>query len=327
MILVLTSAGDDHADHVTGLLTSAGADVVVFDPASYPARASVEIGLSGDGSTRRVLDTGERRVVLDELTSLWYRRPLPPAVSPAIRREHVKASVKAYVEQECLAVTEGLWDGLGCLTVPAPRPVVDRAGRKPYQLEQARLLGFELPETLITTDPDGFLDFYDRHEGRVITKPVHGNRFEADGERFGRFAAPVTPADVAHADALRLCPVIVQAYVPKRVEVRVTVVGRQVFAAEIHSQVSNHTRYDWRHYDPGATPIRTHELPAEIATLCVRLVERLGLVYGAIDLILTPDGRHVFLEINPNGQFLWIEAATGLPIGAAIRDLLMIGAT
>ncbi|MBB4917727.1 MvdC/MvdD family ATP grasp protein [Streptosporangium saharense] len=322
MILVLTSAGDDHADQVVGLLTSAGADVVVFDPASYPARASVEIGLSRDGSTRRVLDTGERGVVLDELTSLWYRRPLPPAASPAHPEQ-----VRAYVEQECLAVTEGLWDGLGCLTVPAPRSVLDRAGRKPYQLEQARLLGFALPETLVTTDPDAFLDFYDRHEGRVITKPVHGNRFEADGEWLGRFAAPVTPVDVAHADALRLCPVIVQAYVPKEVEVRVTVVGRRVFAAEIHSQVSNHTRYDWRHYDPGVTPIRPHELPGEVAARCVRLVERLGLTYGAIDLILTPDGRHVFLEINPNGQFQWIEAATGLPVAAAIRDLLMNGLT
>ena len=55
------------------------------------------------------------------------------------------------------------------------------------------------------------------------------------------------------------------------------------------------------------------------------MVERLGLCYGAIDMILTPDGRYVFIEINPNGQYLWIEQETGLPISAAICDLLMGG--
>ncbi|GAA3133316.1 MvdC/MvdD family ATP grasp protein [Streptosporangium carneum] len=318
MILVLTSDGDEHADRVVDMLTASDADVAVFDPASYPTAATLEIGHSGDGSTRRTLVADGREVVLDELTALWYRRPLPPVADPRV-------TARAHVEQECLVVAESLWDSLDCLTVPASRPVIDRAARKPYQLEQARRLGFELPATLITTDPESFLDFYDRHEGRVITKPVHGNQLEAGGERFGRFAAPVSPMDLAHADALRLCPVIVQAYVPKRVEVRATVVGREVFAAEIHSQVSNHTRHDWRHYDPGATPIKPHELPAEVSARCVALVERLGLTYGAIDLIVTPEGRHVFLEINPNGQFLWIEAATGLPIGAAVRDLLMSG--
>ncbi|MCA2186297.1 MvdC/MvdD family ATP grasp protein [Nonomuraea cavernae] len=316
----MTSDGDEHADRVVKPLMAAGADVVVFDPASFPTAATLEISHSGDGSTRRVLGRDGRRIVLDELTALWYRRPLDPVVDPRV-------TAPDHVAEECRLMTEGLWDSLGCLTVPASRPVIDRAARKPYQLELAGRLGFELPATLITNDPESFLDFYDRHEGRVITKPVHGNRLEADGERFGRFAAPVTPMDVAYADALRLCPVIIQAYVPKHVEIRVTVVGGTIFAAEIHSQVSNHTRYDWRHYDPGATPIRPHELPAEISRRCLELVERLGLAYGAIDLIRTPDGRHVFLEINPNGQFLWIEDAAGLPVSAAVGELLMRGGT
>ena len=128
-----------------------------------------------------------------------------------------------------------------------------------------------------------------------------------------------------HARAIRLCPVIFQAYVPKRVELRITVVGRQVFAAEIHSQHSNHTKHDWRRYDRYQTPYFPHSLPTHLQQLCVRLVERLGLCYGAIDTVLTPDGRYVFLEINPNGQYLWIEKMTGLPISDAICDLLIAG--
>ncbi|WP_214416502.1 MvdC/MvdD family ATP grasp protein [Sphaerisporangium fuscum] len=324
MILVLTCDGDEHADRVLHLLKARDVDAVVFDPSAYPARATLEIVHPGTGPAVRTLRDGAgRRVVLDELTAFWYRRPLDPAAPPEI----ASSSCAAYVEEECRVVAESLWDSLGCLGVPASRPVIDRAGRKPYQLERARRLGFEIPATLVTTDPETFLDFYDRHEGRVITKPVHGNQPTGQGERFGRFAAPVTPMDLGHADALRLCPVIAQAYVPKRLEVRVTVVGTRVFPAEIHSQVSNHTKYDWRHYDPGATPIRRHDLPGEVSERCVALVRALSLTYGAIDLILTPDGRYVFLEINPNGQFLWIEDATGLPISAAIADLLTGGST
>ncbi len=126
--------------------------------------------------------------------------------------------------------------------------------------------------------------------------------------------------------ALRSCPVIVQEQIPWRVELRVTVVGDQIFACEIHSQISNHARLDWRRYDTGATPHLVHELPGEIADRCVALTHRLGLRYGAVDLILTPDGRYVFLEINPNGQWLWIENLTGLPISQAVCDLLLEGA-
>jgi glutathione synthase/RimK-type ligase-like ATP-grasp enzyme len=68
-------------------------------------------------------------------------------------------------------------------------------------------------------------------------------------------------------------------------------------------------------------------LPPDLEQRCVQLVDRLGLCFGAIDLALTPDGRYVFFEVNPNGQYLWIELATGLPISDAICDLLTSGAS
>jgi glutathione synthase/RimK-type ligase-like ATP-grasp enzyme len=116
---------------------------------------------------------------------------------------------------------------------------------------------------------------------------------------------------------------IFQAYVPKRLELRITVVGRQVFAAEIHSQLSRRTEHDWRHYNIDQTPYRPHRLPDAVQAQCIRLVEHFGLCYGAIDLVLTPDDRYVFLEINPTGQWRWIEVMTGLPISDAVCDMLM----
>ena len=100
-------------------------------------------------------------------------------------------------------------------------------------------------------------------------------------------------------------------------------VGRKIFPVEIRSQETNHTRHDWRRYDHFKMQYVPHELPAEVAQRCVQLVEQLGLCYGAIDMILTPDGRYVFLEINPQGQCQWLEEVTGMPITAALCDLLV----
>ncbi|WP_433428574.1 MvdC/MvdD family ATP grasp protein [Nonomuraea sp. CA-141351] len=319
-ILILTCDDDTHAHQVAGLLADRGARAVLFDPADYPSRARIEAAYGR--RVRRTLQTGEAHVDLDTLTAVWFRRPRPPAAHPEI----IEPAVRACVERECAAFAADLWDQLGCRYVPAPRESIRRAQRKTSQLALAGRLGFELPDTLITHDPGTFLDFYNRHSGQIITKPLNDPKaLRADGEAVSRMSEPVSTRDVGHADAIRFAPVIVQEYVAKRVELRVTVVGRTVFAAEIHSQENNHARHDWRRYDLAATRHAVHDLPPDVAARCVELVVRLGLTYGAIDLILTPDDRYVFLEINPSGQWLWIENATGLPISAAICDLLMHG--
>jgi len=205
--------------------------------------------------------------------------------------------------------------------------VIRQAQLKAAQLGIAGALGFELPPTLFTNSPEEFLQFYRQHNGNIVSKLAGFSFFDTVGATFTRYTEVVSPRDVSYARSVQYCPVIFQAYVPKRVELRITVVGQQVFAAEIHSQATNHTRHDWRRYDLYQTPHAVHELPQEVAEMCVRLVEQLGLCYGAIDMVLTPDGRYVFLEINPNGQYLWIEGLTGLPISDAICDLLLSGST
>ncbi|WP_433247741.1 MvdC/MvdD family ATP grasp protein [Streptosporangium sp. CA-135522] len=323
-ILVLTRPDDTHALHVGELLTRRGADVVFFNPEDYPAKAVIDLSYAPSGEVRRTLRTGSRRVDLDALTALWIRRPQPPACHPEI----TDPVVRAHLEQELAVFAGDLWNRLDCPMVPGPYEVIKSAGRKPSQLALAGRLGFELPPTLIGNDPEEFLDFYSRHDGRIITKPLHMPWVpKNDGESVSRLSELVSPRDIGYADAIRFAPMIIQGYVPKRVELRVTVVGDRVFAAEIHSQESNHTRFDWRRYDSAMTRHAVHELPPEHAERCVRLVRRLGLVYGAIDLILTPDGRYVFLEINPNGQWLWIEEATGLPISRALCEVLLRGGT
>ncbi len=118
----------------------------------------------------------------------------------------------------------------------------------------------------------------------------------------------------AHGVSVRLIP---QAY-----ELRITVFGEQVFACRLLSPDRDDTRaLNWE--DPQSLP--PHEattIPDHLAESCTLLVRDYGLAYGAIDVVVTPEGEHVFLELNPNGQWAWIEERTGLPLGNALIDVL-----
>ena len=321
MILVLTEPSDPTADHVLQMLTARGAEFVRFNLADFPARSSLSIGYAPNGEMRSLLRVGEQAVDLAQLQSVWIRRPNPPVPHERIQ----DAAVREFVADECKAFLRDLWSALDCRWLPGPPAVIQHAQFKATHLRVAGELGLELPPTLVTNNPDEFLDFYQQHNGNIVSK-LAGFAFDGDvAKTFVRYTEVVSKRAVGYATAIQYCPVILQAYVPKRLELRITVVGREVFAAEIHSQHTHHTRHDWRRYDLGQTPHFPHDLPPEVHERCVRLVERLGLCYGAIDMILTPDGRYVFLEINPSGQYLWIEEQTGLPISAAICDLLMDG--
>lgn len=114
-----------------------------------------------------------------------------------------------------------------------------------------------------------------------------------------------------------------QEEIAKVYEVRANVVGQQVLAIRIDSQASPESALDWRRYDLPHTPYAPYVLPDNIARKCLQLTQRLGLEFGAIDLIRTPMGEYVFLEINGNGQFLWAEEHSGVGISAALANLLV----
>jgi glutathione synthase/RimK-type ligase-like ATP-grasp enzyme len=300
-------------------LRARDADVVRFNPADYPSSAEISLTYSAAGQISASLRADGQRLDFRDVSAVWWRRPRAPRAHADI----VEPRTRTYVEQESKSFTQDAWTFLDCPWLPARPNVVHHAGQKAGQLRVAAELGFELPPTLVTNSPADFLEFYRQHNGEIISKLASSAFFQSLGTTFSRYTEVVSRRDVGYARAVQYCPTIFQAYVAKRLELRVTVVGQRVFAAEIHSQESNHTRYDWRRYDHFSTIHRPHWLPDDVRLRCVRLVEHFGLRYGAIDLILTPDGRYVFLELNPNGQYLWIEDATELPISDAIVDELL----
>jgi hypothetical protein len=320
VILILTAPDDDGSDRVEGLLRERGHDVVRFDPAELGAGSSLSITYLQDrGWQRRVVRADGAVLDLERVTAAWVRRPGPPC------SVHPEPAMRAYIVDEWRDAIADLWTGLPCAWIPARPPIIQLVQRKSQQLIAATAVGFAIPETAFTSAAEDFYALHQRHDGEIVTKLASATafirHFGASAVRFTESAAD----DGVAALAMRHAPLVVQQKIAKRVELRVTVVGDRVFAAELHSQQRSHTRDDWRRYDPQRMSVLPHELPARVGEQCVELTRRLGLCYSALDLIVTPGGDHVFLEINPSGQFGWIEEATGLPISEAICDLLTCG--
>jgi glutathione synthase/RimK-type ligase-like ATP-grasp enzyme len=317
-ILILSSPQDRHLAGVRSRLVQRGARVILLNPAEFPGRAQLVSEVGGGRGQRGVVRLGSEEVRLEQVRSIWNRRPDPAAAGQT-------GPLAEFVRRETTAALSGALGAAGVFWLPARPYVISRAELKVEQLHAAAAVGFEVPPTLITNDPRELVAFYNANQGRIISKVIDGAAMMKCVAGFSRYTELVSSGDLGFVDRIRNCPTLFQAYVPKRSELRVTVVGDRVFAAEIDSQRSRHTQIDWRRYDLSHTPHRPHHLPPELEQRCLAMLEHLGLAYGAFDFVLTPDGRYVFLEVNPNGQYGWIQDLVGLPIDEAVADVLMCG--
>lgn len=318
-VLIVSEATDATVDYLVPHLERAGLSWSRWDPGCVPTRSCAGMALrEGAWSSFAVVDEDGARFDLGEVGVVWYRRPSDahaPASTPT-------QSVVEFINRETIWFLANLWECLG-------RPIVNdpylnlRASLKAHQLHVAHAIGFEVPPTYMGNEPDAIRQLFRAAGGSLVVKGYDPRsvRLADDAER-AIYTSLVDEGDLQDDAVLRACPSIWQAYVPKRVEIRVTVVGNAILAAEIHSQASDRSKHDWRIYDLENTPYLPHELPEPLAERCRRLVRELRLFYGAIDLVLTPDGRYVFLEINPSGQWAWIEELCGLPIAQAHVRLL-----
>nr|WP_315229790.1 hypothetical protein [uncultured Albidiferax sp.] len=248
-------------------------------------------------------------------TAIWYRR-----VRSSAKPEGMDQGIYQFCLQESRAALLGGISGVQTRWLSHPASIW-QAEHKPYQLALAAELGFRVPRTVITNSAAAIrraaADF-----GRMIVKPARSGHIVHRGVEHAVFTSEFLPAHLEDLQGAELSPAIYQELVPKRFDIRVTIVGKKIFAARIDSQSDPQAAVDWRHTANPQLPHQQVTLPADIEGRLLRLMDRLELNFAAIDLIETPDGEHVFLEVNPNGQWLWLDDMLKLGISQAVADWL-----
>ena len=313
MILVVSFRDNPHVQAVLDHLTR---PVEVFDVADFPARSVIDVGFGGgEHPTARPADhlelTGPSRrpVHAGEVGAVWYRRERPMELDPML----TDATSRLFAWSESTEALTGFWRTLTCFWMNPPAGD-EAAQRKIRQLQLAREVGLEVPETLITNDPHKARAFVEQHLATGVIRKAFRNIPEAP-----RSTELVTPADLGRMDAVRLAPVTFQAFVPAEVDLRVVVVEDEIFATAIRSTAEFRTDY---RLGIGSASFSPWTLPDQVASALLELHRRLGIVYGASDFRVTPEGAHVFLEVNSAGEYLFASERTGQPVPQAIAAAL-----
>jgi glutathione synthase/RimK-type ligase-like ATP-grasp enzyme len=315
VILVVSEADDDHAQAVLERLERRGADTRLLDLSAFPRRLSLSMTYDrtddgDDDGDDAALQAHLGDLALADCGAVWWRRPQPFDLSPDLTTD----VDRTFAYRECQAAIGGLWRTLDADWMNHPTRD-EEAARKPYQLRVAQQVGFEIPETCITNDPDRARAFVDEHgASETVYKAFTGT------EAAWRETRVFRDGETEAIDAVRHAPVIFQEYVPAGVDLRITVVDGEVFPAAIHAQETAYP-VDYR-MSVDRARVEPAELPADVLDRLRTYVDRLGLVYGAIDMRRRPDGQHVFLEINPSGQWLFMEERTGHPITETVSRVL-----
>ncbi len=311
MILILTDRFDVHADFVIKKLIEQNINYYRMD---LDVESLKTTHISYEDFTWDIKTTfGE--IASKSIKCVWCRRPF---VELTLQEQGIVDIDFKIWKNEWNKTLLGLYNSLKNIPWLNPLRKAYKGENKYYQMDVAKKVGFNFPETLISNDKNKIIKFANKH-GKVLFKLMSQEVYDAGNNDFkGLFTNIVTIDELSNFNEYGENPLVLQKYVDKKYEVRYTIVGKDHLVCKIDSQRSDKSKYDWRHYDIAHTPYIKIEPPNEIKEKAAKMLEVLGLEYGALDFIVTNEDEWIFLEINCMGQWLWIEQLTAIPISDSI---------
>jgi len=310
-VLIVGPAGDLHSMAVADTVRrNHRLAVHHLDMQRFPAPARASFSCIHGREERRWTDS-PASLDFETIRSVWWRRPHPPVVP----RLFSGADHGQFMQTECEHFLQGLLWSQRCLWVNDPMNNL-RASRKIVQLSKAVEHGLAVPATLVTNDAPEALAFIRSLPGRAIFKRTGSGPGPASKTSF------VTEDIQERLDSITDCPTTFQEYIEGRCDVRVVWIGGELWPISIDSQAGTSPedcRFD------NSVAFQSCTLPASVRDGLARLMTDLGLVFGAIDLRLGVNGEYYFLEVNPAGQFAYLELKTGIPLISALAALLAAG--
>jgi hypothetical protein len=305
VILILANPQDVHARRVCGILQERKEPVHILDSGEFGSGALLSYSL---GKSCNVIDDDGVTIDLETVHTVWYRRPRISQIGKTVS----DMAVRQFCQQEWASLLDGLFINSSARFI---NPLLSEfAAVKPRQLHVANAIGLDIPDTLISNDPEEVSGFIEKYRGQVIHKAMSSPK-----DRFFDTRLWSEEDRQALVETLPLAPTIFQELVRGPADVRVTMVGDRLFAVRISTEEGRagiDSRLDLD------VPYAPHQLPADLSSKLHAFMDSMGLVYGTIDLKINDQGEYVFLEVNSQGQFLYVEILAGMPIADAVADLL-----
>jgi len=317
-VITISHEDDGHIELVEQHLDR---PIVVIDPTATANDSDSELSYEFIDGHDRLVYKGED---VSDAVSVWYRKPhslerheLPLAEK---YKDYSLSALQKHTRQLHAQLPEAFW--------VSDYHAIQRANNKTLQYKLAHDLGMNVPDTLMTTNQAAAKEFLDPYPVSIVKTLATFFTTNDNDEPLAFFARKIHRGESVDLSGLNFAPAVFQEAIDAAVDVRVTVVGDTAFATLINSTgISDEAVRDWRagHFEGTMEFEACNDLPPSVLESCIEHVRRLGLNYGAIDLVIANDGKIWFLENNPNGQWGFVEQMTGQPIGKAMAELLQAG--
>jgi len=305
MVLIISHPHDTHAKAVAKEIIARSEKCTIFDTSDFGCGGMLNFANSVDDF---ILNSKNEKINITEIKSIWYRRPKEPQINENI----LGTDNRQFTNREWQNAYEGLFKTLNIKIVNPvhTRYVVD----KPLQLCLAKKFGFNVPETLITNSKEDVINLYNKYNGQVIHKSLTSTTKTFVQTKL------FSEKDFQFLDNLIFCPAIFQQLINGKYDYRVTVIGNKVFTARIST-----------YENPGLVDSRLdlnlkyvpYNFSKPINDRIVNLLRELNLEFATLDFKLSANKELYFLEINPQGQFIYIQLLTGLQLVKEMASFLI----
>jgi MvdC family ATP-grasp ribosomal peptide maturase len=317
-VLLLTHSGDFYTvDLVSQALERRGARPVRFNTDLFPSLVKLS-GRAGDERAAHLVTEAGEEISAEEVRAVWARKLWTPRMAHDLDERYRSMCIS-----ESTAALEGFLDALHNSHWINNLDRQRDAENKQRQLRLAARAGLRVPRTLVTNDAATARQFFAETSGETVGKLLLPLTVSMDATEAFVYTTRLREEDLATAEQLRHSPMVFQELIPKACELRIAYVAGKTFIGALDATGTSRGHTDWRRAAPEECRWQQAQLPTEVTTSLQVLMSELGLVFGAIDLICTPTGEYVFLEVNPGGEWGMLERDLGLPISDAIAEALL----
>ena len=319
IVLLITHSGDFFTiDRVAEALSKKGVQPFRLDTDRFPLEVQLTAYFDNNKSYHSI-DYGGYCISTEQVKAVWLRRIWEPKLSSDLAPKFREACIR-----ESQATLNGFWDSLQELHWVDKLERINAANDKLRQLRVATEVGFVIPQTLVTNKAEAAREFFHQVNGKMVSKLLTPLSRTMESTSFFLYTSVVKESDLENADSLCYCPMVFQEQIPKQWELRVVYVNGKVFVGALDASVYDTSKVDWRKPGVDVGVWQHYELPEQVLRRLQIFMNKLGLLFGALDFIVTPLGEYVFLEINPIGEWGMLEKDLDLPIASAIADTLLL---